>query len=82
MGQIGNTMEQEKRINGADLSGQFLVSNIDKKQRTRWYKAHFICYEILFKIKYPYSKYVQYNLVKPPPSVQPDFGVITSLAIN
>ena len=25
---------------------------------------------------------VQYNLVKPPPSVQPDFGVITSLAIN
>jgi hypothetical protein len=23
MGQIGNTMEQEKRINGADLSGQF-----------------------------------------------------------
>jgi hypothetical protein len=31
MGQIGNTMEQEKRINGADLSGQFLVSNIDKK---------------------------------------------------
>ena len=25
---------------------------------------------------------VQYNFVKPPPSVQPDFGVITSLAIN
>ena len=25
---------------------------------------------------------IQYNLVKPPPSVQPDFGVITSLAIN
>jgi hypothetical protein len=25
---------------------------------------------------------LQYNLVKPPPSVQPDFGVITSLAIN
>ena len=28
------------------------------------------------------SMIVQYNLVKPPPSVQPDFGVITSLAIN
>ena len=25
---------------------------------------------------------IQYNLVKPPPSVKPDFGVITSLAIN
>ena len=25
---------------------------------------------------------IQYNLVKPPPSVQPDFGVITSLAIK
>jgi hypothetical protein len=29
-----------------------------------------------------YLDYVQYNLVKPPPSVQPDFGVITSLTIN
>jgi hypothetical protein len=27
------------------------------------------------------KQYIQYNLVKPPPSVQPDFGVITSLAI-
>jgi hypothetical protein len=26
--------------------------------------------------------HIQYNLVKLPPSVQPDFGVITSLAIN
>ena len=25
---------------------------------------------------------IQYNLVKPPPSAQPDFGAITSLAIN
>jgi hypothetical protein len=30
IGRIGNTMEQKKRINGADLPGQFLVSNIDK----------------------------------------------------
>ena len=82
MGQIGNTMEQEKRINGADLSGQFLVSNIDKKQRTRWYRPILFATKICSKIKYPYSKYVQYNLVKPPPSVQPDFGAITSLAIN
>jgi hypothetical protein len=28
------------------------------------------------------SGYIQYNLVKPPPSAQPDLGVITSLAIN
>jgi hypothetical protein len=28
------------------------------------------------------SNTLQYYLVKPPPSVQPDFGVITSLAIN
>ena len=62
MGRIGNTLEQEKRINGANLPGQFLVSNIDKKQRTRLYKAHFICYEILFQNKYPYSKYVRYYI--------------------
>ena len=29
-----------------------------------------------------YNCYIQYNLVKQPPSVQPDFGIITSLAIN
>jgi hypothetical protein len=33
-------------------------------------------------IKTIVESYIQYNLVKPPPSVQPDFGVITSLAIN
>ena len=60
MGQIGNTMEQEKRINGADLSGQVLVSNIDKKQRVRWYKAHFICYEIFFKNKISIFKICYY----------------------
>ena len=37
---------------------------------------------ILWHLTKIYGPEVQYNLVKPSPSVQPDFGTIMSLAIN